>query len=445
MISIDEIKKKAENKFLPFLHSIIDEKDFFPLLIPSAKGSVKDSFAERKVEAENLYKNSKNAKGRGYTVETKTIKTHKQGMQTIIEKIYFETEIDFIRFIGKEKETENFKKHLSIVKSRFLNLNAEDVQNDWLKKHLRSLIAEAEDDYWQNIFLCAIWFLNNPHCNVYLREIPVPVHTKFIEQNTSLIFSVYTALNKNKGIDKVNTPDASVGVCCSHKVVAVGFNTLCYDAERRGIKPSARISSNADIYKRWGVRTAEPFIRFRSLDKDIHLKILNEEFTSYEIQTPLSAFAKINFNSIEYIFIVENLMVYLTFPAFNKTLCIFGSGFAAVNLKECKTLNEKKLYYFGDMDEHGFEILSNVRSIFPNIQSFCMDQKTYETFSIFAVKGENSHSKIEDLNLSEDELHLFKFLRENKTIGRLEQEKISQAFIKSRIEKIFNDTDKGEK
>lgn len=407
MISIDEIKKKAENKFSPFLHSIIDEKDFFPLLIPSAKGSVKDSFAERKVEAENLYKNSKNAKGRGYTVETKTIKTHKQGMQTIIEKIYFETEIDFIRFIGKEKETENFKKHLSIVKSRFLNLNAEDVQNNWLKKHLRSLIAETEDDYWQNIFLCAIWFLNNPHCNVYLREIPVPVHTKFIEQNTSLIFSVYTALNKNEDTDKV--------------------------------------SSNADIYKRWGVRTAEPFIRFRSLDKDIHLKILNEEFTSYEIQTPLSAFAKINFNSIEYIFIVENLMVYLTFPAFNKALCIFGSGFAAVNLKECKTLNEKKLYYFGDMDEHGFEILSNVRSIFPNIQSFCMDQKTYETFSIFAVKGENSHSKIEDLNLSEDELHLFKFLRENKTIGRLEQEKISQTFIKSRIEKIFNDTDKGKK
>ena len=28
----------------------------------------------------------------------------------------------------------------------------------------------------------------------------------------------------------INNPDASVGVCCSHKVVAVGFNTLCYDA-----------------------------------------------------------------------------------------------------------------------------------------------------------------------------------------------------------------------
>ena len=39
----------------------------------------------------------------------------------------------------------------------------------------------------------------------------------------------------------INNPDASVGVCCSHKVVTVGFNTLCYDAERRGIKPSVRI------------------------------------------------------------------------------------------------------------------------------------------------------------------------------------------------------------
>ena len=44
-------------------------------------------------------------------------------------------------------------------------------------------------------------------------------------------------------LNPINNPDASVGVCCSHKVVAVGFNTLCYDAKRRGIKPSARIKT----------------------------------------------------------------------------------------------------------------------------------------------------------------------------------------------------------
>ena len=52
-------------------------------------------------------------------------------------------------------------------------------------------------------------------------------------------------------MNTINNPDASIGeqcsmfrTVCSHKVVAVGFNTLCYDAERRGIKPSIFIKSN---------------------------------------------------------------------------------------------------------------------------------------------------------------------------------------------------------
>ena len=35
----------------------------------------------------------------------------------------------------------------------------------------------------------------------------------------------------------INNPDASVGVCCSHKVVAVGFNTLHYDASVGVLNP----------------------------------------------------------------------------------------------------------------------------------------------------------------------------------------------------------------
>ena len=36
---------------------------------------------------------------------------------------------------------------------------------------------------------------------------------------------------------RINNPDASVGVCCSHKVVAVGFNTLRYDASVGVLNP----------------------------------------------------------------------------------------------------------------------------------------------------------------------------------------------------------------
>ena len=33
------------------------------------------------------------------------------------------------------------------------------------------------------------------------------------------------------------------------EVVAVGFNTLCYDAERRGIKPSVRINKKGNLQR----------------------------------------------------------------------------------------------------------------------------------------------------------------------------------------------------
>ena len=43
----------------------------------------------------------------------------------------------------------------------------------------------------------------------------------------------------------------NVSHCVFYKVVAVGFNTLCYDAKRRrktsGIKPSARITLSASL------------------------------------------------------------------------------------------------------------------------------------------------------------------------------------------------------
>ena len=38
-------------------------------------------------------------------------------------------------------------------------------------------------------------------------------------------------------LEEINNPDASVGVCCSHKVVAVGFNILRYDASVGVLNP----------------------------------------------------------------------------------------------------------------------------------------------------------------------------------------------------------------
>ena len=70
-----------------------------------------------------------------------------------------------------------------------------------------------------------------------LLEFEVTINKDDLEQEVKIDFEM----------DKINNPDASIGVCCSHKVIALGFNTLCYDAERRGIKPSARIKRFIDF------------------------------------------------------------------------------------------------------------------------------------------------------------------------------------------------------
>ena len=121
MISVEAIRKKAEHKFAPYLYSVLNgDTTFFPLHIPAARGSATDDFTMRKTEAEKLYRHSKQAKGFGYTVVSAVVKTRSKGMQTVIEKILFESEADFLRFIQKETEACNFKTNLEYIKAQYL-------------------------------------------------------------------------------------------------------------------------------------------------------------------------------------------------------------------------------------------------------------------------------------------------------------------------------------
>ena len=416
MISVEAIKVKAEHKFVGYLHSIHDgDTAFFPLHIPAAKGSATDDFAMRKTEAEKLYRHSKQAKGFGYTVVSAAVKTRSKGIQTVIEKILFETEADFLRFIQKETEACNFKTNLERVKTQCLKFDAADIVHDWTVKHISVLTETFDAQYWEQLFLCAEWFIHHSPCGLYLREIPLPVHTKFIEQNRALIFSLYCALKRSGTAEPVLTE-----AILPEPVFDEPKNT----AEA--------------IYAEWGVRTAPPFVRFRLLDDAIGVTIAGETLRSGEVQIPLESFAALRFDSTDTIFIVENLLVYLTFPAVPKGVCIFGSGFAAVQLQRNKHLRQKKLYYFGDIDEHGFEILSEFRAIFPDVTSFCMDNITYQTFAQFAVPGKSSKRNSADLYLTAEELALFRYLREHPKCNRLEQERLPQDFIKERLASQIN-------
>lgn len=139
-------------------------------------------------------------------------------------------------------------------------------------------------------------------------------------------------------------------------------------------------------------------------------------------------------NSIKNVFIVENEMVYLTFPQYKDSICIWGQGYKVNILNGIDWFKSKELYYFGDLDEHGFDILSTYRRCYPQIKSFCMDKNILEEYKLFLVEGKILESGRIPKNLTEAEKECFLILRSAKGgKNRLEQERVSVEYIKKQL------------
>jgi hypothetical protein len=181
---------------------------------------------------------------------------------------------------------------------------------------------------------------------------------------------------------------------------------------------------------RYFLRYDEPLIRLRILD--MHLDIFG--YFS-DISIPLSDFEKLDL-PVKNILITENKMNFLTLPAMHSTIAVWsGGGFYVSYLRNIDWLSKKSILYWGDIDEHGFQILHQLRSFYPNTQSILMDHKTFEHFSEFAVAG--ARNKSEDLLLlTNDERKLFEQLKLSDK-NRLEQEKISQDYVMEYLKSLL--------
>lgn len=393
MITVEEIKRKALNKYHQFLiqrieHQIYPEKEqipFFPLVIRSDKGSAADDFSSRTKELAALHANSKTVLKKGYSLDVKEINTRLNARQTVIDKIYFETEDDYLACISKKSETQRVKDALSSFIQKPV-LQPDDLYA-WAVASIDDLKQEHESDFWENIILCAAWLQTHPHSSLYIREIPLPLHTKFIENNERII----------------------------HRILS-----------------SERLISFEEQH---GLRTKPVLIHFRSLSKKSPLRIGSQNISG--IVLPLEDFYNLPqtglLSDIQQIIIIENEIVYLTFPELAHTLCIWGAGYEVAMLASCTFLNNYELYYFGDLDEHGFDILSLYRSLFPKTKSFCMDEATLAYFGGYRVPGKVlMQGKIPEF-LTLQERAVFMELRSLPEKGRLEQERIPNQYIKEKL------------
>ena len=139
---------------------------------------------------------------------------------------------------------------------------------------------------------------------------------------------------------------------------------------------------------------------------------------------------------VKRVFVVENktnlLTIALTLPELEKTIVIFGSGYKVQNLKNTSWFNHVDLFYWGDLDIQGFEILSQFRSYFPQVKSILMDKLTFDRYF---EKDEGTPSKISILlSLTAEEQQLYELLKANN--WRLEQEKIPFEYANEIIKKM---------
>ncbi|WP_233897288.1 Wadjet anti-phage system protein JetD domain-containing protein [Tenacibaculum piscium] len=381
MIHPKEIKIKAQRKYKNYLQAIINEENIFPLdIIGNKKPS--NSISEFNKELKELILSSKEKKGFGYSISYNKRKTKILGTQSLPSSIYFETKHDFEKYLNIQKEVNQFKIDYQNILKHFPELLF------WIEKYPNKVIDNSEK--WSDILKVCEYFKANPKPNLFIRELPITLHTKFIEGNRAILKELLDIII-NPFINKDKTK----------------------------------------FEKRFNLKYSEPLIRFKILDS----KISKHYFSGInDISIPINQFNAINLN-FEKVIIVENKTnlhtIALTLPEMEKTIVIFGSGFKIENLKNATWLNKSEILYWGDLDVQGFEILSQMRNYFPKTKSFLMDETTFDKFF------ENDNGTLSNvnisLNLTEKEMIIYKKIKKNN--WRLEQEKIPLEYVKKEINK----------
>lgn len=364
MITPTEIKKRAANKYKAYLQSIVEGETFNPIVIAGDKKPNED-IVKFEVELTELMNHSKEKKGYGYTIEFQSVKTKRHGLQDIPTGISFQTEYDYLKYINEEKNTAKFKKDIADILSLFPALK------DWIYKYPMKVI----DNDWESLLKVCKYFNDTPQPCLYIRELPINVHTKFIESNKGIIRELLDI-----------------------------------------IIPEYIDENEKHFENRFHLKYDEPLVRFRILDEGISLELFGGV---NDLSIPISEFHQLSL-PIQTVYVVENKINMLTFPNKRSSIVIWGHGFGVEVMKDVEWLKTKKIYYWGDLDAQGFQILSEIRTYFRQVESFLMDR---DTFDLYFDNETGTKTNIEkDLCLTQEENELFKHLKENNY--RLEQEKI---------------------
>ena len=308
------------------------------------------------------------------------------GANAVPDEVWLDTLDDALALIGKQKDAKRFTSLVQLTRER------QPALLPWLEK--RPLNALALADAWPRLLAVVSWLQAHPRPGIYLRQVDLAgVDSKFIEAMRGVFSELFDLALSPEAID------ASV----------TGASQFC---------------------RRYGFKDKPLRIRFRLLDPQIALL---PGACEQDIGVTQAAFERLEL-PVSRVFITENEVNFLAFPSLPGSLVIFGAGYGFDVLAGARWLRDRHIYYWGDIDTHGFAILDQLRAQLPQVQSLLMDRATLLAHA--AQWGEELQPVLRDLpRLTVEEGVLFDELRDNRLrVGvRLEQERIGFGWLQQTL------------
>ena len=136
-----------------------------------------------------------------------------------------------------------------------------------------------------------------------------------------------------------------------------------------------------------------------------------------------------------HVWIVENLQTGLAFESLPGSVVFMGLGYSVSVLSSIPWVQRAGCVYWGDIDTHGFAILSRARAALPHLRSILMDEATILRHRELWVEEPVQCQLAPELALTAEERHVFMSLQQNRwgVRVRLEQERIGWSYARSAL------------
>ncbi len=304
------------------------------------------------------------------------------GKQALPVRLIAENAAQVAAMIGEGERWQRASQRYALMSAQWPPLASSPV----LSRKYAELADYAEEDFTRLCSLLA-WLQANPASGLYLRQLPVAgLDSKWAEQRKKLLLDLLRVL--------LNRPD-------ENDLIA-----LC------GLQSAP---------ERWRLRVLCPLLRQT-------LGGLGD------IEAPLAQLAQLRLPP-HTVLIVENLATCLALPDMAGCICLFGRGNAVTMLAQLPWLQEQTIFYWGDLDTHGFSFLHAARSVLPQVRSVLMDEATLLAHE--SLWGEEPSQQVEMALplLNEAENTVYRGLHKHywRKNLRLEQERIAWDYALARL------------